>query len=214
MSETATGQVWPQPVETPSSEAPQPLTGEKAPIASIDRQNLNVHQCAACDGQHENIEVHDYNRPQPPFTHWYMCPTLGDPVPIALAMLKEGQALELNGPICQALAEAQIAGRFMVAVFMIKDGQLLLRRTTHKFPTAEYFESKESPGCLGTFKKNLEQETGAQQPAVMKEAASIKPLRELLGNGQLPDRVVHKLPPEVAARIKADNEDLQKRDPQ
>jgi hypothetical protein len=205
MSETATGQVWPQPVETPSSEAPQPLTGEKAPIASIDRQNITVHQCAACDGRHENIEVHDFNRPRPPFTHWYTCPALGDPVPLCLAMLKSGEAIELNGPVCQALAEAQIAGRFLVAVFFVQDGVLMLRRTTYKFPAVEYFETKDSAGVMGTLRKNLEQEVGTQQPAVMREAALPKPLRELLGNGSLPDRVVHKLPEGVAAQIAADN---------
>jgi hypothetical protein len=202
MSEPAAGQVWPHPVVVETAPPDQPLTGEKP---SLVGQNITVHQCAACDGRHENIEVRDYNRPQPPFTHWYMCPNLGDPVPIALAMLHDGQALELNGPVCQALAEAQIAGRFLVAVCMIKDGKLLLRRTTHKFPAAEYFETKESAGVMGTLRKNLEQEVGTQQPAVMREATLPKPLRELLGNGSLPDRVVHKLPEGVAAQIAADN---------
>lgn len=176
MSQEDNGQVWP-----PSSGTVQagPLTGEPA---KLEGQQLDVHKCAACDGRHDAIQVQSFNRPVQPYTHWYQCPTLGDPVPISIAMLTAGDAIELDGPVCQALAEAQIAGRWLVAVFHIDvDGRLILRRSSQKFPTGDLLQSAEHKGCIGLLKENFEQEVGTQQPQEMRTAATPRPLRSLMG---------------------------------
>ena len=170
MSEDA-GQVWP-PAE--------PLTGE--PVVIESDQRLSIAECPACDGKHAGLEIHQFNRPSGPFTHWFTCPSQGDPVPLSLMMLKDGEGFELNTKVCQAVAAAQMSGRYLIAVFYINhDNNLLLERTTHKFPPADFFESKESKGVMGLLRESLEMEVGPQQPAKMKPAGKLSPLQSLLG---------------------------------
>lgn len=51
----------------------------------------NVHRCARCDGDHENVSAYRLTRPMrnafdraPVYTHWFMCPRLDEPVMIAI----------------------------------------------------------------------------------------------------------------------------------
>ena len=177
MSQQDDGQVWPQAAE-PAPASPNVLTGE---IASFGATGLTVHKCAACDGKHEGIVMNEYTRPPAPFTHWYNCPTIGDPVPVALAMMHNGAGLELNGPVCQALAAAQVAGMFLAMVCYHDDGKLRMHVTRNKFPTGDYFETGDAKGVLGTLKEMLEQEVGTLDQQAMRRAQTPKPIRELFG---------------------------------
>ncbi len=164
MDTNSAGQVWP-PVA--------PLTGQPAHVEP--GQRLNIRQCPSCDGSHDDLQVREYSKPQGPFTHWFTCPNSKDPVSLSLLMLTSGEGMELNGAVCQALAEAQLAGRWMIAVFTITpDGKLLCRRSTAKFPTGDY------DICMNLFRENLQQETGPAQPAKMADGRP-NPLRSLLG---------------------------------
>lgn len=197
MSQQEDGRVWPsQPPAEPAYESEKVLTGERA---SFGTEGLTVHKCAACDGKHEGIVMSEYTRPPAPFTHWYDCPTLGDPVPVALAMMTNGGGMELNGPVCHALAAAQVAGRFMVMVCYHEDGKLRMRVTTNKFPTGDYFETADAKGVLGTLKEMLEREVGTLQQQQMRQAVLPQPIRELFGNSQPSNKQEFKLPPQVAA---------------
>jgi|GEM_PF-6068955 hypothetical protein len=201
------GQVWPPAPETTHEEvADDVLTGEPAVLDPI---GITVHKCAACDGKHENIVMTEYTRQPHPFTHWYACPTLHDPVPVALAMMRNGMAMELNGPACQALAAAQVAGRFLVAIFhhgVGPDGKLHMYVKQHKFPTGEYFEHDDEKGnkfkgVIGMLKEALEQEAGTVQQQAMRHAAIPKPLREIFGAAGPSNKQEFKIPPQAAAAM-------------
>lgn len=196
MSQDDTGQVWPkrsepEPQLQPESQ-PAVLTGEPAQLD--EGQRLDVEKCAACDNRHQGIAVFSFNRPVPPFTHWYACPALGDPVPIALAMLKAGGGIELHGPIINHLAAAQTAGRFLAAIFWHEDGKLRMGLTTHKFPHADYFEADDQKGVLGMLREKLEEYAGAPQTRDMRRAPPLMPLRTLLGTAEPSDGQEMQLP--------------------
>ena len=207
MSEAETAQVWPKAEEPATQEQlAQVLTGE---IAKLEGQNLTVQKCAACDGKHEAIQMREYARRPVPFTHYYLCPTLGDPVPVALAMMTNGGAMELSGTICQALAAAQVSGRFMVATFWLDDDRRLrMHLHEQKFPTGDYFEDVENgrKGVLGLLREQFEKTTGTLQQQAMRRAATPKPIRELFGNAapqQGVDQQQFKIPPESADAMAA-----------
>jgi hypothetical protein len=175
------------------------LTGE---IAKFGDQKLNIVQCGACDNRHDGIAVNEYGRAPKPFTHWYQCPNTGDPVPIALAMMQAGGAMELRGPVCQALAKAQVAGRFLSAIFWHDtDGKLWMSYFEEKFPTGDYFETKNQKGVLGMLKEQLEKNVGAISQQEMQQAHIPKPLRDLLGNGQQSDVARYQVPRDVGRQI-------------
>lgn len=192
------GQVWPPGTE-PISSVPltEILTGDPADVSI---QNLTVHKCAACDGKHEAIQMREFTRPPHPFTHFYLCPTLGDPVPVALAMMHAGTAMELRGPVCQGLAAAQVCGRFMAVIFW-HDDENKLRMYFHeeKFPMGDYFETADQKGVMGMLKQQLEANAGTLQQQAMRRAQTPKPLRDLLGSAAPSNKEQFKIPPEVAS---------------
>lgn len=152
--------------------AAEPLTGQ--PVKT-NGQSLSIRQCPCCDASHDGLEVREFSRPQGPFTHFFTCPSLQEPVSVSLLMLTGGEGLELSGPICQAMAKAQLAGRYLIAVYVINpDGRIDLHRTTQKFPTGDY------DACIKMLQDDLRSEIGPAQRDEMKEASPL-PLRGLLG---------------------------------
>jgi len=145
---------------------------------------ITIKNCGACDGTHEGVKVNEFTRPSGPFTHWFTCPNLQDPVNITLGLLSNGEGLQLDGPILQTLARAQLCGMYMVIVCEIdpsQDHKMTLTRHTHKFPSGDVYQTKSNLGFMGLLKENLEQEFGPAQPVEMKEVRP-QPLRDLMGN--------------------------------
>ena len=181
MSEQVEGQVWPA---SPEQDQPSPfqiLTGEPLP-----EQQVSIHKCAACDNRHDVVELHEYGRIQPPFTHWYECPTLGDPVPVTIGMMGDGTGMELSGPTMQSLARAAKSGRWMAVVFYVEDtdqGRMVKMEThTQRFPRSDFFEDGDHKGCLGLLREWCERDAGVQAPQAMQPAKRPVPLRSLNGN--------------------------------
>lgn len=167
-------------------------------IDKLDARGLGIRitNCGACDGTHEDMKVNEYARPLGPFTHWFMCPTLHDPVNLTLGMLKTGEGLELSGPVCRELAKAQIAGRYMVFVCYVTEGDgkttVTLTRHGNKFPTDKIYPSKENRGLVGLLMDNLKDEFGDPQPVEMKQVAP-HPLKSLMGRVE---EAIHPMPPQ------------------
>lgn len=178
------GQVFPPSPEQdePAADPTGILTGDPIPA-----QRVNVHKCGACDNRHDDIEIKEFARQLPPFTHFYICPNVGDPVPLTLAMMSDGNGMELHGPTMQSLACARMAGRWIAVVGYIEDGKLLIDKHADRFPMADYFEQgPDSPGFIKQLLQMLESEAGIHQPAEMRPAPPRTPLRTLNGNGSAP----------------------------
>lgn len=185
-------------------------------VANMAGTLVRIQECAACGASHADVALTEYNKKIGPFTHWYACPTLGDPCQLALLSLNGEDGIELSGPICAALTEAQFAGRYMVAIwFLDAEGKLRMHRICHRFPTIDMLGDGTNPGVLGMLKSDLERECGgAQQPAVMRPATAPKPLRDLLGAGKhdnaerikIPAEAFTKQPSEPANSNGADSE--------
>lgn len=114
--------------------------------------SVNVVECPACGQKHEALDIQSFKTASPPWTHWYTCPVNGDPVPITLDT-KGSVPIEVNNTIIQSLVKAQETGAYLTAVFRSKDGEVILERTSHQFPTT--FESKD--GKSSTFDDVLSQ---------------------------------------------------------
>lgn len=153
-----------------------PLTG--SPVdASLDGNVISINDCPACHSGHVGLKITEYNAPRGPFTHWYLCPSLGDPCNISLAAMKNGQGMELDSDVCQALAIAQQAGRWMVAIWWIHDNgeTLSMVRPTYKFPIVEFEHA------VRLLREKCQQEIGPPQPDVMQAADHPQPLTKLFG---------------------------------
>jgi hypothetical protein len=168
-------------ITSPELENIAPLTG--APVdASQAGNKMAINVCAACQGSHRDIDIHEFQTPQRPWTHWYTCPTLGDPCPVALAQMRNGEGMNLDGDVCQSLAAAQQSGQWLVAVFWIdEERRIQCRRSVNKLPLSDV------PRIVQMFKDSCQEIIGgAAQPEQMAEAPKLSPIMSLYGDGHTP----------------------------
>jgi len=126
---------------------------------------LDVRHCPACDGMHHRLPVNPFRRETPPWTHWYACPTTGDPVPLTLVMMSPDRGIEINNVLIRSLVTAQATNAYMVAVFRVQDGQIKLDRTTQNFPTGDF------QNCVTLLRQDLDREIGPPQQTIPMAAA-------------------------------------------
>ena len=88
----------------------------------MEPNRVRINDCPRCGQSHE-VEVTPYRLSQKrqPFTHWFPCPVTGDPASMNLTL--EGE-VQLDQRVITALAEAQAAGQYMVAIWRVDVGQL------------------------------------------------------------------------------------------
>ena len=127
-------------------------------------QKLNVTQCAACDGPHESLDVQSFKRLTPPWTHWFMCPSTNDPVPLCLVMKDAEQGIEVSSTIVSKLIQAQVTGSYLVAIVRRNDDKLQLDRVTHNFPTNDF------AGAVKLLDDDLTKEVGPPEAGTMQQA--------------------------------------------
>lgn len=158
----------------------EPLTGK--PVDASPAGNvMSIRDCPACGGIHSGLKITECNKPSVAGTHWYLCPTLGDPCFVTLAAAKAGEGLELDGKVCQMLARSQMAGQWIVAgAWMLPDGRFAYWRHSFKFPHFHF------PELIKKFRENLEAEIGPLQPEKMAEAGPLPPLANVFGHGITP----------------------------
>lgn len=114
-----------------------PGNGRASLVHSGDGEKLSIVNCHACDARHDGIPFHEYKTPNPPYTHWFLCPRTGDPVMVALVQNSAGDFVELHNNVLRHLLIAQAAGQFLVAVFRIEDNKVKLAWVKHRFPNAD-----------------------------------------------------------------------------
>jgi hypothetical protein len=101
-----------------------------------DRQSLSLQivECYSCRQQHGAVELKAFAKPPEPWTHFYVCPTNGDPVPVALKM-RNGNAIEYLRKVVADLDTAQVRGRWLSAIFYIQeDGGVMLLHNQFDWP--------------------------------------------------------------------------------
>lgn len=152
---------------------PQPTTG----IKHVDG-SLNIRHCYACDGIHHQLEVKQFNTSRPPWTHWFICPTTGDAVPVTLVI--HGQAfLEVNNDILRKMVVAQATGEFLVAIFSMhrnnREKPISMEWVSENFPIAEMRT------CAKIFGEDLQRQYGppAAEPMAQATPQKMEPLTRL-----------------------------------
>lgn len=154
----------------------------KAKPEALDTKGsgINIQHCPACDGPHENLELNQFNHDNPPWTHWFSCPTLKDPVPLTLlAIGRDG--MEIRNDVVLSVARGAQANNYMAAIFRVEGGKLLLERHTQHFDPGNFSKAVE------LLKQNLEDEVGPprEQPE-QDDSQELRPLVNLFGppNGE------------------------------
>lgn len=99
-------------------------------------QVVTVTECSSCGSRHDQMEIRRYTNPQPPFTHWFTCPTTGDPCQVSITSY-QGQPVSVAGEVLEMLAQAAVSGRYIVAVGRVEDGLIHSRRKSVNFPTGD-----------------------------------------------------------------------------
>lgn len=105
---------------------------------NTDGLSLHVLSCYSCGQQHENISLHQFSKPNPPWTHWFTCPISGDPVCMTV-VLKGETPVEQCRKVIADLDRAMIAGRYLSAIFyMSAKDRVTLQWVSEDFPHKEY----------------------------------------------------------------------------
>lgn len=90
-------------------------------MPETDETHINVGRCPACSKSHERVLLAELKSGHGPFTHWYQCPELGDPVQTTIVVFDEGQHSEVNKEIVASAVNAQKAGRYLWAIFHLDE---------------------------------------------------------------------------------------------
>ena len=118
---------------------PTPAEGEAVTLKS--GAFLVIHDCYSCHERHDHVAVTPYRTDNSPWTHWYACPTNGDPVPMTI-QVKGENPVEVCRRIMRDVDEALAAGSLMSAIFYVgRDGKLKMRWMTDKFPFGYFDET-------------------------------------------------------------------------
>lgn len=154
------------------------LVGATGNVKITDLQN-----CYACGGTHSDLEAIAYRRPNPPYTHWYMCPTAVEPVGIGLLVRnstinkEEEEVIELHHRML--LSMATLAGKpFVFAAFHVNaDGKVVCDQHS-------IFPNDKKLDCIDSLKTALLKSMPLAQPVAPLQSASQERLA-LFGGGRL-----------------------------
>jgi len=104
--------------------------------------SIRIAKCPSCDGKHDKVECREFSVRRAAWTHWYTCPSTGDPVSV-LVEVEGGRLYEIDPTIIESLMQARKAGKFVVAVFRQEQAGENLWTThcvqhPHDFPTDHF----------------------------------------------------------------------------
>jgi hypothetical protein len=106
----------------------------------IGGATIQIRMCYSCNGQHDDLEVKQYHRENPPFTHWYECPITHDPVPLTLVVCNNIQH-ELHGRVMRDVFERQGQPAMFATFFINKEGGVTVNTHTNEWPAAKLDET-------------------------------------------------------------------------
>jgi hypothetical protein len=137
---------------------------------------INVQNCGSCDQQHR-VMATEYMAGST-HTHWYLCPTTGDPVPLRMEI--EGERLHIvNTEFLGHMMTAEKAGSFMAALFWrdTEDGRVVIRSVVlpHNFPMPH--ES------IRALREHLERDFGPEDTQRLPSAGPLPPVVQLFQKG-------------------------------
>jgi len=122
----------------------EPVAAPKATLLSdvverVVEQNgegglvFDVAECPVCGGEHSGITLNKY-KGKSCWSHWYDCPTIGDPVSVAISVDK-GSYGQAHKDMVGAMQRASAAGVGMLGFVIWKQGRTLyLHRVRDAFP--------------------------------------------------------------------------------
>lgn len=96
-------------------------------------QTLQTHACHACGETHDDVTLKPYSKPHPPWTHFYICPLLGEPVSLCVQTLNDAP-VALNRKLINDVAQMTLAGSYFVCTAVMADGKLTMHHHRDRFP--------------------------------------------------------------------------------
>lgn len=183
--------------ETPEASTPDVSKGQVQnwDAAASDQKDftallIGTLECPICGGKHDRVPATEYTSPFQEYTHWYVCPTTGGPVPFWIenreiqTPVNPGPAGDIQGdlgpqapsesqPLDSKVAEAvtllmgkidelMLSGRWFVSIHWI-DSETE-DRTNHFHQTHNFGTGRFVP-CLNKLTAYIESQT---QPLKMK----------------------------------------------
>lgn len=108
----------PNETTTKPGDARNPLD---SPV-SLGTTTVNIKECPVCKSKHEDIALTEFKTGgYGPFTHWYLCPSTGDPAMLSLISIGDGVGIDIDHNILSQVLTAQASGRYMVAVWRVTE---------------------------------------------------------------------------------------------
>lgn len=165
---------------------------------------IQIVQCYSCGEQHGAVQLQPYVKPSPPWTHWFCCPTNGDPVPLTLIYQENQpeQAVELNRRVVSDFAKAYGNGRWLAAIFFVDGDKVYSGINASEWPHKEY------ETALALLQQHAEKHGGLPKPEPLPRAArSVKMAMPAAAMGLTPPGAPQAIKPEpVYTERPIDNE--------
>lgn len=147
----------------------------KPEIRPADVMEVTVSQCPSCKSHHGTTPVTRYLEERHPWTHYFSCPTTGEPVNVSVVFDEHGKIINLNSDLMQWIVEASRDGVYLASIWHLKNGLPVMRRQTKQFPTAHFQE------CWRQLQDNLSTEIGPPPQQPMQRAPDPEPVANLFG---------------------------------
>lgn len=147
----------------------------------MTQQRIKILECHACGGLHNDVEIHEYNHPCGSFTHWYSCPTSGDPVSLTISSGTGLESVSIPPDLMRKVREASRVNRYLACIFWVdeslpKDDQLQHTQESNNFPTKDYLP------CVRWLEQQLLQAGGPLDNNTLPEATERGPIVSLFGD--------------------------------
>lgn len=153
-------------------------------MTSVADQKIHVGKCPACESSHD-VEVKPYDRPDLPYSHWFMCPDKTQPVLLTVVMDSAGEPLQLEGQLMERIVAAHRTGRYFVSIFSF-DKDAPEDRKVNRFCQNHHLPHDEYGPCLEWLRGEVTKIVTPAAPRVIRPADQEQLKRlpiNLFGNG-------------------------------
>lgn len=134
-------------------------------MSATEFSQVMVRECPRCGSGHV-VEAREFDRAaaNEAYTHWFMCPVVGEP---AYLHLRAQARVQLDQELLEQLAVATEAGAYLVTISRVQDGRLYRPFwQTHNFPRGDIEKVLEQ--LQGDLNK---EKAGAMPPAKLATAS-------------------------------------------
>lgn len=140
-------------------------------------ETISILECFSCGAKHDDLPINELNCGQPPYTHWYTCPTSGDPAHFTIGHI-DGKRMPMNHDVMHFLNVAHGYGKYIVAIgYETSPKDMIVAVITEVFTTARFEEFVET--IRTNFRESHDLMEGLPDDRPQPVEGTLKPMSEV-----------------------------------